>query len=311
MLPQAFSLSYSQPFLSVWRLWQGHVGQCLPSVYVHWVHPSGPSNQSVCQGGAGQRMESLCRTQEQVSADWRRAVCGDHSRLSTGGGSQHSRGLREDMRLRAGWAQGPSLLKTKESGGPPRGHWRQIKFRQVRLRWPGRLVPNHEAYHRHENKAETRALGARILTLWAVLMLGKLSWTLEKMTSDLIFKTKMYFSYYFCISWGCQCFTTWHSSLPDGARYSQQCQDCSPPGSSVHEILQARILERVAIPFFRGSFRPRGWTQVSCVAGGFFTIWATRKAQIISYLKANYCILLFHTSVYLIVIKHIFIERAS
>ena len=65
---------------------------------MHWVHPGGPSNQSVCQGGAGQRMESLCRTQEQVSADGRRAVCGDHSRLSTGGRSQRSRGLREDSR---------------------------------------------------------------------------------------------------------------------------------------------------------------------------------------------------------------------
>ena len=65
---------------------------------MHWVLPSGPSNQSVCQGGAGKRMESLCRTQEQVSAGGCRAVCGDHSRLSTGGGSQHSRGLREEGR---------------------------------------------------------------------------------------------------------------------------------------------------------------------------------------------------------------------
>ena len=51
--------------------------------------------------------------------------------------------------------------------------------------------------------------------------------------------------------------------------------DWSPPGSSVHGILQARILERVAIPFFRGSFQPRDHTriscQVSCIAGGFFT----------------------------------------
>ena len=55
--------------------------------------------------------------------------------------------------------------------------------------------------------------------------------------------------------------------------------DCSPPGSSVHGILQARILEWVAIPFFRVYFWPRGWTQVSCIAGRFFTIWDTRKAQ--------------------------------
>ena len=38
--------------------------------------------------------------------------------------------------------------------------------------------------------------------------------------------------------------------------------DCSLPGSSVHGILQARILERVAIPFSRGSSQPRDWTHV-------------------------------------------------
>ena len=46
---------------------------------------------------------------------------------------------------------------------------------------------------------------------------------------------------------------------------------CSPPDSSVHGILQTRILEWVAIPFSRGSSRPRNQTQVSCVAGRFFT----------------------------------------
>ena len=44
-------------------------------------------------------------------------------------------------------------------------------------------------------------------------------------------------------------------------------------------ILQARILEWVAMPSFRGSSLPRDWTQVSCIAGGFFTIWTTREAQ--------------------------------
>ena len=48
--------------------------------------------------------------------------------------------------------------------------------------------------------------------------------------------------------------------------------DCSPPGSSVHGILQARILECVAIPFSRESSQPRDQTQVSCIAGRFFTI---------------------------------------
>ena len=53
--------------------------------------------------------------------------------------------------------------------------------------------------------------------------------------------------------------------------------DCSTPGSSVHEILQARILEWVAISFSRGSSQLRDWTWVSCTVGGFFTNWATRQ----------------------------------
>ena len=55
--------------------------------------------------------------------------------------------------------------------------------------------------------------------------------------------------------------------------------DYSPPGSSIHGILQARILQWVAIPFPRGSFWPRNWTPVSYIAGKYFTIWATREAQ--------------------------------
>ena len=53
--------------------------------------------------------------------------------------------------------------------------------------------------------------------------------------------------------------------------------DCSLPGSSVHEIHQARILEWVAVPFSRGSSRPRDQTQASCIAGRFFTVWAPGK----------------------------------
>ena len=60
--------------------------------------------------------------------------------------------------------------------------------------------------------------------------------------------------------------------------------DCSPPGSSVHGILQSRILEwilfleNIFYPFSRGSSWPRNRTGVSCITGGFFTIWATREA---------------------------------
>ena len=103
--------------------------------------------------------------------------------------------------------------------------------------------------------------------------------------------------------------------------------DCSPPGSSVHgdspgkntgvgsrSLLQgifptqgwnpglphcrrilyclsyqgsSRTLEWVAYPFSRGSSWPRNWTRVSCIAGGFFTSWATREAPATIYLTLN------------------------
>ena len=55
-------------------------------------------------------------------------------------------------------------------------------------------------------------------------------------------------------------------------------KDCSPPGSSVHGILQARILEWVDIHFSRRTSWPRDQTQVSHTTGRFFTVWATRVA---------------------------------
>ena len=56
--------------------------------------------------------------------------------------------------------------------------------------------------------------------------------------------------------------------------------DCNLPGSSVHEILQARILEWVAIPFSGGPFQPRNQTQVSRIADRLFTVWATKEAPV-------------------------------
>ena len=64
-----------------------------------------------------------------------------------------------------------------------------------------------------------------------------------------------------------------HSVMSDSLRP----KDYSLPGSSVHGILQARILEWIAIPFSRGSFCPRDQTRVSCISGRFFIIWATRE----------------------------------
>ena len=55
--------------------------------------------------------------------------------------------------------------------------------------------------------------------------------------------------------------------------------DCSLPGSSVHWIFQARILEWVTISFSRGSSQPRDWTGVSCIAGRLLAVWATREVS--------------------------------
>ena len=57
-----------------------------------------------------------------------------------------------------------------------------------------------------------------------------------------------------------------------------QPKDYSPPGSSVRGASQARTPEWVAVSFSSGSSWPRGGTQVSCSAGRFFTIWASREA---------------------------------
>ena len=55
--------------------------------------------------------------------------------------------------------------------------------------------------------------------------------------------------------------------------------DCSPPGSSVHEISQSRTLEWVAISFSRGASQLRDGTCISCLAGKFFTIEPPGKPQ--------------------------------
>ena len=58
--------------------------------------------------------------------------------------------------------------------------------------------------------------------------------------------------------------------------------DCSLPGSSVHGIFQAIVLEWIAISFSRGSSQPRAWTRVSCMVDRPFTIWATREVRCFS-----------------------------
>ena len=71
--------------------------------------------------------------------------------------------------------------------------------------------------------------------------------------------------------------------------------DCSPPGFSVHEILQAGVLEWVAMPSSRGSVPPRDWTQVSCVSCIGRRIrypWATQEALFILHYSLIWCFVL-------------------
>ena len=78
----------------------------------------------------------------------------------------------------------------------------------------------------------------------------------------------------------------WPSVLCVQCLVAQSCltlcdtMDGSLPGSSVHGILQARILEWVTMPSSSGSSQPRDRTQVSGIAGVFFTVWATRKVLV-------------------------------
>ena len=62
-------------------------------------------------------------------------------------------------------------------------------------------------------------------------------------------------------------------------KVTQSCLNLWPHALQSHGILQARILKWVAFSFSRGYSQPRDWTQVSCIAGGIFTSWATREDQ--------------------------------
>ena len=62
-------------------------------------------------------------------------------------------------------------------------------------------------------------------------------------------------------------------------KVAQSCLTLCESMDLVHGILQARMLEWVAFPFSRGSSQPRDQTQVSHIAGRFFTSWARREAK--------------------------------
>ena len=104
---------------------------------------------------------------------------------------------------------------------------------------------------------------------------------------DLAFLTPVMFSH-------CKYLTPYSTLLPHPraaswkerkeSEVAQSCptlcdpMDCGLSGSSIDGIFQARVLEWIAISFSRGSSWPRNQTQVSCIAGRHFTVWATREA---------------------------------
>ena len=71
----------------------------------------------------------------------------------------------------------------------------------------------------------------------------------------------------------------WESEVAQSRPTLCDPMGCSRPGSSVHEIFQARVLKWVAISFCRGSSHPRDRSRVSRTAGRCFTVWATREAK--------------------------------
>ena len=79
--------------------------------------------------------------------------------------------------------------------------------------------------------------------------------------------------------------TTSNQRKESESEVAQSCRtlcspvDCSLPGSSIHQILQARILEWVAISFSVESSRPRDRTWICCITGRCFTLWATREVH--------------------------------
>ena len=95
------------------------------------------------------------------------------------------------------------------------------------------------------------------------------------------------------LEWGAIAFSSKHlypspihdNVLKKSSEVVQSCStlcdpmDCSLPGSSVHGIFQARVLEWVAVSFSRWSFQPMDRTRVSIIAGRCFTIWATTEDQ--------------------------------
>ena len=110
--------------------------------------------------------------------------------------------------------------------------------------------------------------------------LWRVAWSSESLSLHLLAQLWGYFLVFYTF-----CESEW-------VKFDQSCltvcdpMDHSLPGSFVHGILKARILEWVAIPFSSGTSQPRDQTPVSCIAGRFFAIWATREILLIPSLSS-------------------------
>ena len=99
-----------------------------------------------------------------------------------------------------------------------------------------------------------------------------------------------------------------------GCLVAQSCQtlcspiDGSPLDSSVHGVLQARILGWISVSFSRGSSLPKDQTWVSCIAGRFFTIWVTREAHVYIYTHTHtHTHKYIHKNIHMHIYTHIYI----
>ena len=154
----------------------------------------------------------------------------------------------------------------------PNSHWthKAIKNHPVCMNWRRKWHPTPvffpgESHGRRRHRVAQSWTWLKQLSLHACILPQEAlkSNRLSTLTLCFIFKTHSYYSRLSLRKW------KWRSLSP--------VRLIATPWT-VHELLQARILECVAFPFSRGSSQPRDQTQVSHIAGRFFTNWAIREA---------------------------------
>ena len=112
------------------------------------------------------------------------------------------------------------------------------------------------------------------------LRLWKFSFTMKNSTYHFNFKHKNHHRVPYCSYLLIRALKQkWTSEVAQSCPTLCNPMGCSLPGSSIHGIFQAKVLEWLAISFSRGSSQPRDWTQVSHIAGRCFTVWATKEAR--------------------------------